>query len=676
MRLDRIRTKFLIVLIPLFLVSFIMLSSVSYYVANRALMESSVETAKAASDKFSTQIKDIIEEKMIRLDDLSRDDVLISADDSSKVTLMQATLKEVKGFDSLLLTDNKGAGINSKGQHLNRADREYIQQVIKTKKPYVSEALASGTSGNLIVSLAEPILRNGELKGIIVGTVSLEKLSGVLENVKFKESGYGYIVDSTGIVVAHNKRPELINKLNISEKTVNPELKTKNLELDERLITAFKSVSTSGKQTENIFYTSTAGGAESAVLTPIDLDGRRWVMVVTAPEQELTAAINQLAKWMVGLSVIAILIAIIVIFMFSKNIAQKVIMIRDESVALNQGDLRERVIDIHSEDEIGQLSKGFIGMRQTLNQLITTVQTKANQVTESSIQLKESANQSAIASTHVAESITDIAAGADRQFSAVNEVNTIAKEISSSASDISRKASGIVEVVKTTTKHAEQGRFSIAKAVTQMQQVSQGSEAIQTAVMDLEKGSQEIGNIVELISSIAGQTNLLALNAAIEAARAGEAGRGFAVVAEEVRKLAEESNQSSQKIGELVKRNQIGMEQAVNASKTGTESINLGMEAVSSADETFKSIVSAIEQLAQEINTVAEAINHMSAGSATMLNSINAIDQVAKANTSEVQDVSAATEEQSASMEEIAAASQNLANLAMELQEAISTFRV
>ena len=676
MRLDRIRTKFLIVLIPLFLVSFIMLSSVSYYVANHALMGSSVETAKAVSDKFSTQIKDIIEEKMIRLEDLSRDDVLIGVDDASKVTLMQSTLKEVKGFDSLLLTDSKGVGVNSKGQHLNRADREYIQQVIKTKKPYVSEALASGTSGNLIVSLAEPILRNGELKGIIVGTVSLEKLSGVLENVKFKESGYGYIVDSSGIVVAHNKRPELINKLNISEKTVNPELKTKNSELDERLINAFKSVSTSGKQTENIFYTSTAGGSESAVLTPIELDGRRWVMVVTAPEEQLTAAINQLAKWMIGLSLLAIVIAIIVIFMFSKNIAQKIIMIRDESVALNQGDLRDRTIDIHSEDEIGQLSKGFIGMRQTLNQLITTVQAKANQVTESSDQLKESANQSAIASTEVAESITDIAAGADRQFIAVNEVNTIAKEISSSANDISKKASSIVEVVKSTTKHAEEGRSSIARAVAQMQQVGQGSEAIQTAVMELEKGSQEIGNIVELISNIAGQTNLLALNAAIEAARAGEQGRGFAVVAEEVRKLAEESNQSSQKIGELVKRNQIGMEQAVNASKAGKENINLGMDAVSSADETFKTIVSAIEQLAQEINSVAGAINHMSAGSATMLSSISAIDQVAKANTSQAQDVSAATEEQSASMQEIAAASQSLATLAVELKETVEKFKV
>lgn len=676
MRIDRIRTKFLLTLIPLFLISFIMLSSVSYYVANRALMDSSVETAKAVSDKFSTQIKDIIDEKMIRLEDLSRDDILIGTDDASKVKLLQSTLKEVKGFDSLLLTDSKGSGVNSKGQHLNRADREYIQQVIKTKKPYVSEALASGTSGTLIVSLAQPILRNGELKGIIVGTVGLEKLSEVLENVKFKETGYGYITDSSGIVVAHNKRPELINKLNISEKAVNPELKTKNAELDDRLIAAFKSVSTSGRQTENIFYTSTAGGAESAVLTPIDLAGRRWVMVVTAPEDQLTAVIHQLAKWMVGLSIIAIVIAIIVIFMFSKSIAQKIIMIRDESVALNQGDLRTRTIDIQSEDEIGQLAKGFIGMRQTLNQLITTVQTKANQVTESSDQLKESANQSAIASTHVAESITDIAAGADRQFSAVNEVNTIAKEISSSASDISKKASDIVEVVRNTTKDAEQGRSSIAKAVTQMQQVGQGSEAIQMAVMELEKGSQEIGNIVELISSIAGQTNLLALNAAIEAARAGEQGRGFAVVAEEVRKLAEESNQSSQKIGELVNRNQIGMQQAVNASKAGSESINLGMEAVNSADETFKSIVRAIDQLAQEINTIAGAINHMSAGSATMLESIRAIDQVARANTSEVQDVSAATEEQSASMEEIAAASQNLATLAVELQEAVGKFKV
>jgi methyl-accepting chemotaxis protein len=234
----------------------------------------------------------------------------------------------------------------------------------------------------------------------------------------------------------------------------------------------------------------------------------------------------------------------------------------------------------------------------------------------------------------------------------------------------------IVDVAKETTNQAESGRISIAKVVDQMNYIHNVTETIQYSISELANGSAEIGNIVELISSIAGQTNLLALNAAIEAARAGEAGRGFAVVAEEVRKLAEESNKSSQKITELVKKNQMDMENAVEASKSGAKSVQVGIEAVNSADEVFKSIVGSIENLSREFVVVSDSINKMADGSTTMLAAIEEIDKVSKSNADEAQSVSAATEEQSASMQEIASASQNLANLAGNLQVEVRKFKV
>lgn len=209
-----------------------------------------------------------------------------------------------------------------------------------------------------------------------------------------------------------------------------------------------------------------------------------------------------------------------------------------------------------------------------------------------------------------------------------------------------------------------------------MQQITLGTKTIETAIEDLAKGSDEIGNIVELISNIAGQTNLLALNAAIEAARAGDAGHGFAVVAEEVRKLAEESERSSKQIAELVKKNQVGMSQAVEASRDGSKNVQLGIDTVKSADEVFKSIVIAIETLSREIIDVSKAIETMAAGNATMLSSIQDIDKISTKNFDDAQSVSTSTEEQSASMHEIASASKNLATLAGDLQAEVSKFKV
>ncbi len=674
MKIRNIRTKFLIVLIPLFLVSFVILSSISYYVANKSLTMETNETAGAMGEKFSWQVKAEIDGKMNMLNEMAVNPVFHTNDAEAKVKFMAEACKRT-GFPTVTFIGLDGKGVGSDGVPIVRTDREFYKKEMETKKPYVGAPVISSLTHTLMVALVTPIMENGQMVGMITGTIDLAAFSKELQSVKLKETGYGYIVDNTGLIIAHPNNPEFINKLNISEKNINPEFNTKNKQLDDRYTNAFKEVEHTGNQV-TVNYIELDGQDHKAVLTPIEISGKRWVMVVTAPMEEITAEVSKLANVMLGVSILFILLAIATIFVFSKNIAKQIACIRDECLEIDQGDLRDKESKIHTEDEIGQLAQGFVSMRKKLGTLVSGVQAKAEQVAAASEELTAGAEQSAEASNQVAISITEIAQGVTKQSTAADNVDAVAKDISHSADEISAKAQEVVQIAQATSKEANQGRESIAKAVNQMQEIGEGSKAIQQAIVKLDKGSQEISNIVELISSIAGQTNLLALNAAIEAARAGEAGRGFAVVAEEVRKLAEESNQSSQKIGELVKRNQVDMEDAVIASKAGTEKVVIGIESVTLADETFKNIVNAVGNLTEQIAVISEAIHKMAKGSATMLTSIEQIDKVSKTNAAESQAVSAATEEQSAAMQEIASASQNLANLAMELQEAISIFRV
>jgi len=181
---------------------------------------------------------------------------------------------------------------------------------------------------------------------------------------------------------------------------------------------------------------------------------------------------------------------------------------------------------------------------------------------------------------------------------------------------------------------------------------------------------------VDTISGLAGQTNLLALNAAIEAARAGEQGRGFAVVAEEVRKLAEQSQDAAKKIAELIGEIQEDTDKAVVAMTDGTREVKTGAEVVNAAGSAFKEIADLVTQVSSQVKEISAAIQQMASGSQQIVAAVKRIDGLSKKSASESQTVSAATEEQLASMEEIANSSEALAKLAQDLQAAVAKFHV
>lgn len=670
MQVKNVRTKFLIILLPLFILSFIILSAISYYLAHTALLNDADKIARSLGDEIASDIKNEMAEPMIRLDDLAKNQYIIHGDDATRQVILTTPKSNTSNVAQYFYTDINGQAIRDDGKHLDRGDRDYIKIPKQTQNPYIAAPFLGESTGKLMTMMTRPVFENGTLVGFVMASLNLDSLSKLVEKISFFDTGYAYLADSSGIVLGYSQKPEYVGKLDLTKKDIEG-----GGQLDDRLLAGFKKAMETKQQTSSD-YQSINGVENVAVITPIELDGRTWAVISAAPRSEVEGAADHLFKIMTIVSLLAILLAVFVIFYFSKRIAAPIEAIRDECNILNSGDLRQNDLTIDSQDEIGQLAQGFNTMRQTLRTLLKKVQSQTEQVAASSQELTASVHQSSEAANQVAVSIADIAEGVEIQAASAQKIRGISENISTNADTLSQKTQKIADNAKTTTAQAETGRNSIAKVVEQMQQITLGTKTIETAIEDLAKGSDEIGNIVELISNIAGQTNLLALNAAIEAARAGDAGHGFAVVAEEVRKLAEESERSSKQIAELVKKNQVGMSQAVEASRDGSKNVQLGIDTVKSADEVFKSIVIAIETLSREIIDVSKAIETMAAGNATMLSSIQDIDKISTKNFDDAQSVSTSTEEQSASMHEIASASKNLATLAGDLQAEVSKFKV
>lgn len=333
-------------------------------------------------------------------------------------------------------------------------------------------------------------------------------------------------------------------------------------------------------------------------------------------------------------------------------------------------------VDYNSKDEFGILSTSLNRMIAQLRDLIGQVKQSSEHMVAFSTELTASTEQTNSASEHIATVTLDIASGSEHQVRTIIETEDIVTQMVQDVQTIESNSTSVSEAAI----HAEQisvdGNEIIKNAVQQMDKIQNSIDNLNNVIFGLGDRSSEIGQIVEVITSIAEQTNLLALNAAIEAARAGENGKGFAVVSEEVRKLAEESSLSAQRISVLIDGIQTETNRAVESMQFTTNEVVIGMNSVNTAGEAFKKIQHATKQVSVQVQGISTSVEHMAIEMNNMTDSMKQINGIAQSSAEGTQNISAATEEQLASMEEITASTFTLSKMAEELQNKTNMFKV
>ena len=373
-------------------------------------------------------------------------------------------------------------------------------------------------------------------------------------------------------------------------------------------------------------------------------------------------------------SLLIILLGILITKRITKRLNDFVIFIG----ALSQGDFSLRLDPENLEDksEFGIVTNALDKMTKNIINLIKQLGNTSEQLVLSSEELTASADQSADASNLVATAVTNMAHGADDQLSFANNTTKVVENISDKISIVFENTKSVSSLTDNAKISANAGEDAIEKAINQMKIIEEKTTETSSIISELEEKSIKIGQILDTIESISEQTNLLALNAAIESARAGEAGKGFSVVADEIRKLAEQSQESTKEIAIIVRDVQNNTNNAVLVMNENSKEVDTGAKVVDIAGTSFNEILKMIRQIAEQIHQISNSINEINVGTKDSVVSVNNIQNISVKIADESQTISAAAEEQLASVEEIASSSKLLSKMSEDLQVVISRFKI
>jgi len=399
------------------------------------------------------------------------------------------------------------------------------------------------------------------------------------------------------------------------------------------------------------------------------------IWYVGVPATPYDNLVEHFRSSMIIYSVVGILAGFIIAFLIAFSVYMPLRRIGDAVEKTSEGDLTQH-IPTRANDEPGRLARMVNVMVEKMSDLIKKTNELIQNVSQSSSQLLTSSEMSAATMESMNSRANEMRASATVQAELTNRSKVAIGEMSAAIQQVAENAQEVSGSAISATSRAQEGEQQIEKAINQMNVISHTVNSTATIVEGLGFKSQEIGQIVDLITNIATQTNLLALNAAIEAARAGEQGKGFAVVAEEVRKLAEESGEAAKRIADLIKEIQGEANRAVSAMQDGTREVANGTEVVSSAGEAFEHIIQAVSTVNEQIQEMSAASQEMAASAETAIESIEKTTDAAENNSQIAENISQLAQEQMAGIEEINASLDKLNLIIGDLQGAVSYFKV
>jgi methyl-accepting chemotaxis protein len=527
----------------------------------------------------------------------------------------------------------------------------YKLAVSQKGKVVITSPYLDATNGKIVITIAKAVEKEGNIVGVVGLDFALDKLSESMSKIKIGKEGYLAISDSEGIMISNTDK-ELIGKDSITKLSYWNEMKSKKSDFIK-----YKD------EKENKFV----------VYTTSELTG--WKMVAILPESELLDDTNKLLYTTLTAIIVVALLAIGVSTVLSRGISRNVKSVQGAIEKASQGDLTAKV-NIKSKDEFNALGNAFNIMIENISSLMRSVEASSKAVLDTSGNLTAMAEQSTAAVTQVAQAMDEITIGATKQAESTLESATSMDNLSNKLDSISNSTKEMGDISSETQKLSSDGLVMVKELIEISNQTKNSSVEVGRLVEEVNNSMMQITAISDTISQITAKTNLLSLNATIEAARAGESGRGFAVVADEIRKLAEQSKNSTEEIKGIINEIQGKSIAAVEAMNETENVVNEQSQVVNKTEKIFDSILNGIFVLTDKVKEIQYSTEEIQHKKDDVVAQIENVSSISEETASATEEVSASTEEITATMTEFTQYAEQLQQLSQKLEEEIEKFKV
>lgn len=575
--------------------------------------------------------------------------------DGSKTAMNTVENKDLSGKEWYTACQGRKAKVNSIFSYITA--------------PYVDEE-----TGEQIITVCQEVKYKDVVQGVVAMDIDASALADYVENIRLLNTGFVMLVDEQGNIVVDSESNTFADGTVADLEFFAPlteeldKLEEQKAQLEENEDLAADDIVLQAS------YTMRAEGRDCAITAMTDrITGWRLLGCISDQENQknlININIGTLMAGVIGL-IFGCVIAVLTALSFNREIKK----LQNATHRVAGGDFSEK-IKVTRSDEFGVLETNFNGMMDDVSGLIHAVEDKSNHILEVAGGISEVAGNTKTTIEQVTQAIDSVAQGAVKQAESTQEANTEVEHLKNSLDETKEYVSGMNGMTEKANEVSTEGIESVKDLIEKSGKTAEKSKVSLEVMNEMVESIDKIFYISDTIADITSQTNLLSLNASIEAARAGEMGKGFAVVADEIRKLADESKESTDEIKKIITEI-TEKSKLVESTMQENEVLQTEQqEAINRTEEIFGEIMKQIEMLGSGMEHINALNDTMSANKDLVVDKMGTIASVSEQSAAATEEVNASTEQVNVTMEEISEHTETLQAIAKDLMETINRFKL